>query len=104
MLGAEPRPRLVETELLAGELEPPPDHPGNRATAGHALAPARIIVPAAARLPDELEDVAVAVGKIRHQPFPKQVAHLEWKAQQHVARLLHADGCRGVEDALDLGV
>ncbi len=48
--------------------------------------------------------MAVAVGKIGHQPFAEEVAHFERKPQQHVAGLPHADGGGGIEDALDLGV
>src|SRR5262245_9203209 len=69
MIGGEPRAGLVEAKLVAGELEAATDHPGDRAAAGHALAPGRIVVLAAAGLADELEDVPIGVGKIRHQPF-----------------------------------
>src|SRR5262252_1806685 len=69
MVGRQPRSRLVEAALLAGEFETAADHPGHRPAAGHALAPARVVVLATAGLADELEDVAVAVGKIGHQPF-----------------------------------
>src|SRR6516165_10822950 len=74
MVGRQPRSRLVEAALLAGEFETAADHPGHRPAAGHALAPVRIVVLAAAGLADELEDVAVAVGKIGHQPFAEEVA------------------------------
>ncbi len=47
----------------------------------------RIVILSAAGLADELEDVAIPIGKIRHQPFAEQIAHLEWKPQQHVAGL-----------------
>src|ERR1700730_12123926 len=104
MVGRPPRSRLIEAALLAGEFETAADHPGHRPAAGHALAPARIVVLAAAGLADELEDVAVAVGKIGHQPFAEEVAHFERKPKQHVAGLPHADGGCGIEDALDLGV
>src|SRR5215471_3857142 len=64
---------LVETELVAGDLEAAADHPGDRPAAGHALAKGRVVVLAAAGLADELEHMAVAVGKIGHQPFAEQV-------------------------------
>src|SRR5262249_60811109 len=85
MVGREPRSRLVEAALLASELEAAAYHPGDRPAAGHALAPARVVGLAAARLLVELEHVAVAVGKIGHQPLAEQVAHFERKPQQHVA-------------------
>src|SRR6516164_6452069 len=104
MVGRQPRSRLVEAALLAGEFEAAANHPGDRPTASHALAPARVVVLAAAGLADELEHVAVAVGKISHQPFAEQVTHFERKPQQHVAGLPHADGGGGIQDALDLGI
>src|SRR5215831_3324138 len=79
MVGRQPRSRLIEAALLAGEFETAADHPGHRPAAGHALAPARIVVLAAAGLADKFEDVAVAVGKIGHQPFAEEVAHFERK-------------------------
>src|SRR5262245_29570597 len=75
MVGREPRSRLVEAALLAGKFEAAAYHPGDRPAAGHALAPVRVVVLAAAGLADELEHVAVAVGKIGHQPLAEQVAH-----------------------------
>src|SRR5215469_10100896 len=77
MVGRQPRSRLVEAALLAGEFEAAADHPGHRPAAGHALAPARIVVLTAAGLAEELEHVAVAVGEIGHQPFAEQVAHFK---------------------------
>src|SRR5260370_2744496 len=77
MLRAQSGACLVEAELLAGQFKAPADHPGDRSAAGHALAPARVVVLAAAGLADELEDVVVPVGKIRQQPFAKQVPHLQ---------------------------
>src|SRR5262244_336179 len=61
MVARQPRSRLVEAALLAGEFEAAADHPGDRPAAGHALAPARVVVLAAAGLADELEHVTVAV-------------------------------------------
>src|SRR4051794_12732658 len=57
VLGAEPHLALVEVELLAGELEPAPDHPRHRAGPLHAASPAGIVVLAAAHVADELEHV-----------------------------------------------
>src|SRR5262245_6985766 len=82
MVGRQPRSRLVEAALLAGEFEAAADHPGDRPAAGHALAPVRVVVLAAAGLADELEHVAVPVGKIGHQPLAEQVTHFERKPQQ----------------------
>ena len=94
----------VEAEPLAGDLEAAADHPGDRARAGHALAEGRIVILAAAHVADELEDVAIAVGKIRHQPFAEQVAHFQRQAQQHIAGMAHAGLRHRLEDALDLGI
>src|SRR5882672_745542 len=80
MLGGELDARRVEAMLRARGLEAPADHPGDRAGAGHALAEGRVVVLAAAHVADELEDVAVAVGKIRQQPFAEEVAHFERQA------------------------
>ena len=104
MLGRKLDLAFVEAELLAGDLEPPADHPGIGAGAGLAQAPGRIVVLAAAHLADQLEDVAIAVGKIRHQPFAEEIAHFERQPQDHVAGALHAGGSGGVENALDLGI
>ena len=71
---------LVEAELLAGKFEPPADHPGDRAAAGHPFTPVRIVIPAATRLTNELEHVAITIGKIRDQPFAEQIAHFQGKA------------------------
>src|SRR5438045_3011045 len=81
VIRGERRARLIEAELLARELEAAADHPGNRSAPGHALAPGGVVVLPAAGLANELEHVAVAVGKIRHQPFAEQVAHLERQPQ-----------------------
>ena len=64
MLGRDLHLCRVETQPLAGDFEAAPDHPGDRAGAGHALAPRRIVILAAARIADELEHVVVAVGKV----------------------------------------
>src|SRR5262249_62369980 len=76
MVGRQPRSRLIEAALLAGEFETAADHPGHRPAAGHALAPARIAVLAAAGPAGKVEDVAVAGGEIGHQPFAGEGAHL----------------------------
>src|SRR4051812_43758230 len=60
---------LVEAEFLAGDLEAAPDHPGHRACPLHPRSPLRVIVATAAHVADQGEDVTIAVGKIRHQPF-----------------------------------
>src|ERR1700722_4580062 len=98
MIGGQFRAALVEPELLAGDLEPPPDHPGHRSGALHPRSPLRVVVAAAAHVADQGEDVAIAVGIIRHQPLAEQVAHLERQPQQHVGSLLDAGVRRGVED------
>src|SRR2546421_9494885 len=77
MLGRELGVRLVEVELLACGLEAAADHPGDRAGAGHPHSPLRVVILAAAGLADQLEHVAVAVGKIRQQPFAEEGAHFE---------------------------
>src|SRR5581483_7127693 len=59
----------VEPEPLAGNFEASADHPGDRTRAGHALTPSRIVVLAAAGLANEIDDVAIAIGKILDQPF-----------------------------------
>src|SRR6516162_8500173 len=102
MLRAERRARPVEAELLAGQLKAPADHPRDRSATGHALAPAGVVILAAAGLADEPEHMLVTIREICHQPFAKQVAHLQRQSQQHVAGLLHAHGRRGIENALDL--
>src|SRR5262245_7682519 len=50
VIGGEPRSGLVEAQLVTGELEAATDHPGDRTAAGHALAPGRVVVLAAAGL------------------------------------------------------
>src|SRR5262245_40876769 len=82
MFGGEGRSVPVQTQRLAGQLYPPANHPGNRSAAGHAPRPARIVVFAAAGLPDELEDMLVAIGKIRNEPLAKEVAHFQRQPQQ----------------------
>src|SRR5215469_7838724 len=69
MLGGGFHAGQIEAEPLAGDLEAPADHPGDRAGAGHALAPGRIVVLAAAGLANEIDDVTIAVRKILDQPF-----------------------------------
>src|SRR5262249_33419420 len=75
----------IEAEPLASDLEAPPNHPGNRTGAGHALAPCRIVILAAARLANEIDYVAIPVWKTFHQPFAKQVLDLERQAKKNVA-------------------
>src|SRR5215468_77709 len=94
----------IEAEPLASDLKAPPDHPGDRARAGHTLAPCRIVILAAARLTNEIDDVAIAVRKIFHQPFAKQVLDLERQAKKNVAGVTHASFRYGFEDALDFGI
>src|SRR6202034_1578525 len=53
----------IEAEPLAGDLEAAADHPGDRPLAGHAGAEGRVVILAVAHVPDEPEDVAIAVGK-----------------------------------------
>ena len=94
----------IEAEPLAGDLEAAADHPGMGPEPVMRVPKVGVVILAAAHLADELEDVAIAVGKIRHQPFAEQVAHFERQAQQHIAGVPHA-GCRDrIEDALDLGI
>ena len=69
MLGGDLVLGRVEAELFAGDFEAAADHPGDRAGSGLPLAKGRIVILAAAHVADELEDVAVTVGEIRHQPF-----------------------------------
>ena len=64
MLGGDLVLGGVEAEPFAGDFEAAADHPGDRAGSGLPLAERRIVVLAAARVADELEDVVVAVGKI----------------------------------------
>src|SRR5271154_2649086 len=68
MVRGQFRAALVQPELLAGDLEAAPDHPGHRPGALHPRAPLRVVVAAAAHVADQGEDVAIAVGIIRHQP------------------------------------
>src|SRR6202166_3172543 len=100
MLGGDLVLGRVEAELFAGDLETAADHPGDRAGSGLALAEGRIVIFAAAHVADELEDVAIAVGEIRHQPFAEQVAHFERQPQQHVAGMAHAGRSHGFETRL----
>src|SRR5882757_6935667 len=81
---------LVQSELFAGDLEAAADHPGHRAGALHPRAPLRVVVTAAAHVADQGEDMAIAVGIVRHQPFAEQIAHFQRQPQQHVARFLVA--------------
>src|SRR5258708_16054481 len=74
MVGRQPRSRLVETALLAGEFDTAADHPGPRPAPGHALAPDRIDVLAAPRLADALEYVSGTVAKIGPPPLAEQGA------------------------------
>src|SRR4051812_38320694 len=104
VLGGKLQPAPVEPKPLAARLEAPADHPGDRAGAGHALSPLRVIVLAAAHVTDQLEYVVVAVRKVFDQPLAEKVAQFEWQAQQNISRFLHPGGRRGIEDALDLHV
>ena len=104
MLGGEPRLLHVEAEPGARLLETPADHPGIGAGPGHALAPLGVVILAAAHLPDQRKHVAIAIGKVRHQPFLEQVAHLERQPQQHVAGALDAGRLGGIENAFDLRI
>src|SRR5580704_1521123 len=65
MIGGQFRAAFVEPELLAGDLEPPADHPGHRSSALHPRSPLRVVVAAAAHVADQGEDMAIAVGIIR---------------------------------------
>src|SRR5215204_5886366 len=62
MLDGKMRTHLVEAELVAGRLEAPADHPGDRPSAGLPLAPFGIVILAAAHIAHQLEYVAVAIG------------------------------------------
>src|SRR5215216_1460163 len=84
MLGGELGVRLVEVELLARCLEPPPNHPGDRTRSGHALTPAGVVILAAMHVAHQLEHVTITVGEVRHQPFAEEIAHLERQAQRHI--------------------
>src|SRR4051812_10840619 len=77
MIGGETGASFVEAELLAGGFESPTDHPGDRPCAGHALVPSGIVILTAAHIAHQLENMAVAIRKVRHQPFAEQVAHFE---------------------------
>src|ERR1700724_1098461 len=79
----------VEAELFASDFEAAADHPGDRAGAGLPLAESGIVILAAAHVADELEDMAVTVGEIRHQPFAEEIPHFERQPQQHVAGMAH---------------
>src|SRR5258705_7666253 len=85
MFGRQFRAALVEAELFAGDFEAASDHPGHRAGALHPRSPLRVVVAPAAHVADQSEDVTVAVGIVRHQPFAKHVAHFQLQPQQHVA-------------------
>src|SRR5262245_36059230 len=77
MLGREPRFLDIEAKPRAGLLEAAADHPGIGPGSGHALAPLRVVILAAAHLADQRKDMPVAIRKIRHQPFLEEVAHFE---------------------------
>src|SRR6478735_12119965 len=69
MIRRQLRAPLVEAKLLAGDLEPASDHPGHRPGPLHPRSPLRVVIAAAAHVADQGEDVTIAVGIIRHQPF-----------------------------------
>ena len=48
--------------------------------------------------------MAIAVWKIFHQPFAKQVLDLERQAKKNVAGVTYAGFRYGFEDALDFGI
>src|SRR5258707_10808596 len=81
----------IEAELLAGGLEPPPDHPGNRSRSDHALAEGRVVVLAAPHVADQLEDMTMAVREVGQQPFLKDIAHFEREPEQDIAGPLHLE-------------
>src|SRR5215475_1259044 len=68
---------LVQSKLLAGDLEPTSDHPGHRAGAFHSRAPLRIVVAPSPHVADQGEYMAITIRIIRHQPFAEEVAHLQ---------------------------
>src|ERR1700738_2775599 len=72
MIGGQLRTPLVEPEFLAGDLEAAPDHPGHRPGALHPRSPLRVIIAPAAHVADQREDVAIAVGIVRHQPLAEE--------------------------------
>src|SRR3954447_4045353 len=81
VLGGKLQLAPFEPEPFTARLEAPADHPGDRAGAGHALAPLRVVVLAAAHVADELEYVVVAVREVFDQPLAEKVAQFEWQAQ-----------------------
>src|SRR5438477_4238230 len=104
MIRGQFRTPLVEPELLAGDLESAADHPGHWTRALHPRPPLRVVIAPAAHIADQGEDVAIAVGVIRHQPFAKEIAYLERQPQQYITGFLDARMHSRIEDALDLGI
>src|SRR5437868_12711901 len=104
MVRGQFRTPLVEPEFLAGDLEAPADHPGHRTRALHPRSPLRVVIAPAAHIADQGEDVAIAVGVIRHQPFAEEIAYLERQPQQYITRFLDTRMRSRIEDALDLGI
>src|SRR3984885_14131902 len=95
MIRSQFQAALVEPQFFAGDLEPPPDHPGHRAGTLHPGSPLRVVVATVPHVADQSEYVTIAIRVIRHQPFAKEVAHLERQAQQDATRFPYAGlGCR----------
>src|SRR5260370_33972355 len=88
MIGGQFRTPLVETEFFASDLEPAADHPGHRPGALHPRSPLRVVVAAATHVADQREDVAVAGGVVRPQPYSQKSAHLPRPPHTHTARAL----------------
>src|SRR5260370_31688751 len=89
----------VEAELFAGDFEAAADHPGDWAGSGLALAEGGIVILAAAHVADELEDVAVTAGEIRHQPFAELIPHFQPQPQPPRTRLAPAPPPPPFQDA-----
>src|SRR5262249_17729060 len=101
MLSRQRTSRCVEPQLFAGHFEAADYHPGVRSCPLHSDSPGGIVVLPAPHIADQFEDMAVAIGIIRDQPFPEQVPHLKRQPQQYVTGFFHACGFRRFKNTLD---
>src|SRR3546814_17867925 len=84
----------AETQAPVGVGETGGDQVGEGAFAAHAPAELRVVVLAAAHLPDQAPHVRGAFGVVQLQPFAPDVLELVRPAQQPVAAI-GSTSCRG---------
>ena len=72
--------------VVEGEDGEQADIPGDRPRARHPISERRIVIFAPSHVTNELEHMALTIGKIRDEPLAKEVAQFERQAKEHVPR------------------